>query len=194
VVRPASTEGPFFVDERLQRADIRRDPSDGSLRAGLPLALTFLVSQITNEACTPLPNAIVDIWHCDAEGRYSDEAANNTAGQKFLRGYQFTDAQGQAEFLTIYPGWYPGRAVHIHFKIRVGEIDAPSYEFTSQLFFDDTLSDAVLAQPPYADRGVRNVRNANDSIYRNTGQQLLLNLEELDGGYAALFDIGLQMG
>ncbi len=192
IVRPALTEGPYFVDEKLNRSDIRPDPSDGSVRDGLPLELTFLVSQI-NGNCAPLAGAIVDIWHCDAAGVYSDvnDPRVNTQGKKFLRGHQVTDAGGVAKFVTIYPGWYPGRAVHIHFKIRAGA--NPVYDFTSQLFFDDALSDQVYTRPPYAGRGERNPRNAGDGIYRNSGSQLLLNLTPTAEGYASTFDIGLNI-
>lgn len=120
VVRPQQTQGPYFVDERLNRSDIRADPSSGAVRAGIPLRLAFRVSRSSSGACSALANAMVDVWHCDALGIYSDasDAGFNTVGQKFLRGYQLTDAAGLAQFTTIYPGWYSGRAVHIHFKLR----------------------------------------------------------------------------
>jgi protocatechuate 3,4-dioxygenase beta subunit len=120
VVRPEQTEGPYFVDDKLDRSDIRSDPTDGSMKEGIPLLLTFKVSQVSNSGCTPLGGATVDIWHCDALGVYSDvsDPGFNTVGQQWLRGYQTTEANGQANFTTIYPGWYQGRTVHIHFKIR----------------------------------------------------------------------------
>jgi len=195
VVRPEMTEGPYFVDEMLNRADIRSDPSDGSVREGAPLRLTFLVSQIGASACTPLAGAQVDIWHCDAAGVYSDatDRGFNTKGKKFLRGYQVTDNKGVAGFTTIYPGWYAGRAVHIHFKIRTSAGATTTHEFTSQLFFDDALSDQVFTQAPYTGRGQRTTRNSNDGIYRSGGDQLLLQVRpDGSGGYAATFDIGLQ--
>jgi len=192
IVRPALTEGPYFVDEMLNRSDIRSDPTDGGISPGVLLELTFLVSQISGN-CTPLAGAVVDVWHCDALGVYSgvSDPRFTTAGKQFLRGHQVTDANGMAKFVTIYPGWYPGRAVHIHFKIRTGE--NPVYDFTSQLFFDDALSDQVFTQPPYAGRGERNPRNEGDSIYRNSGSQLLLNLTPTADGYATTFDIGLNI-
>lgn len=191
VVRPEQTEGPYFVDEQLNRSDIRPDPSDGSVRPGAPLALTFLVSRLDGGACAPLAGATVDVWHCDAAGVYSDvndRGFGSTAGQKFLRGYQTTGDDGAAAFTTIYPGWYSGRATHIHFKIRT----ADGREFTSQLYFDDALTDVVHAQDPYAAKGQRDTRNANDGIFRDGGQLLTLNVTESAGGYAAAFDIGLQ--
>ncbi len=189
IVRPEQTEGPYFVDERLNRADIRPDPSDGSLREGAPLRLVFRVAQLNGNSCAPLAGAFVDVWHCDTQGVYSD--VENAAGKKFLRGYQQTNENGAAEFLTIYPGWYPGRAVHIHFMIRTS-LDS-GQEFTSQLYFDEAVTDQVYARPPYAARGERTTRNQNDGIFRDGGDQLLLQTSEDDQGYIATFDIGLQM-
>jgi protocatechuate 3,4-dioxygenase beta subunit len=186
VVRPELTEGPYFVDEMLNRSDVRSDPSDGSIVEGAPLTLAFLVSQIGTNNCTALPGAQVDIWHCDANGIYSD--VQGTTGKTFLRGYQLTDANGLAQFVTIYPGWYPGRAVHIHFKIRTGNA-----EFTSQLFFDEAFTDQVYMQEPYARRGERNPRNDGDGIYNDGGNQLVLNVSPTDAGYTATFDIGMQV-
>ncbi len=193
VVRPAETEGPYFVDEKLNRSDIRSDPSDGTVKDGALLQLAFRVSQIGANTCAPLTGAQIDVWHCDAAGTYSDEndPTFQTVGKKYLRGYQVTDASGAVQFTTIYPGWYSGRAVHIHFKIRTQSSTGTAYEFTSQLFFDDTLTDQVHAQPPYASKGQRDTHNANDSIYQNGGDQLLLDVVKQDNGYAAIFSIGL---
>lgn len=194
VVRPEQTEGPYFVDEMLNRADIRSDPSDGTVSAGIPLALTFLVSRI-GDTCAALPGAQVDVWHCDANGVYSGVNDNNfgsTVGRQFLRGYQVTDAGGRATFTTIYPGWYRGRTVHIHFKIRTAENGA-NYEFTSQLYFDDAFTDQVYTREPYSARGDRSTRNEDDGIFRDGGELLTLAVAESGDGYAAVFEIGLQM-
>ncbi|HEX2697376.1 MAG TPA: intradiol ring-cleavage dioxygenase [Anaerolineales bacterium] len=187
VVRPEETEGPYYVDEELNRSDVRSDPSTGAVKDGTPLTLTFNVSLVSKNSCAPLADARVEIWHCDAQGVYSDvsDPGFNTKGQKFLRGYQETDGNGQATFLTIYPGWYSGRTIHIHFKIH----PSANKVFTSQLFFNDTLSDQVLANAPYASRGQRNTLNSNDGIYND---QLLLNVTKSGDGYAAAFDIGVQ--
>ncbi|MEW5987889.1 MAG: twin-arginine translocation signal domain-containing protein [Chloroflexota bacterium] len=195
IVRPEMTEGPYFVDERLNRSDIRSDLSDGSVKEGVPLLLAFNVSQVTNDGCVPLAGAQVDVWHCDAFGVYSDvtDPGFSTVGQKFLRGYQVTDASGKAQFVTIYPGWYDGRTVHIHFKIRTDPDSARGYEFTSQLFFDDALTDQVYQQAPYSSRGQRTLRNEGDNIFQNGGEQLILQLTKDGEGYAATFDVGLQM-
>ncbi len=194
VVRPEQTEGPYFVDVQLDRSDIRDDPTGGATRPGVPLALTFVVSRI-GRTCEPLPGATVDVWHCDAEGVYSgvqDRNFGDTGGTKFLRGHQVTGDDGTAAFTTIYPGWYRGRAVHIHFKIRTEE-DGRNFEFTSQLYFDDALSDEIFTRPPYAGRGDRDTLNADDGIFRTGGELLTLDARPSGDGYAAVFDIGLQM-
>lgn len=192
VIKPQQTAGPYFVDEKLNRSDIRLDPADNSVQPGVPLRLVFHVSQVGDSSCTPLKGAIVDVWHCNALGVYSDVSDPNfsTVGKKFLRGYQVTDAQGNVQFMTIYPGWYPGRAVHVHFKIRTAS--APSYEFTSQLYFDDTFSDRIYAQRPYATRGQGAMSNNRDGIFRRSGgEQLILQLTPAGVGYLGIFDIGL---
>jgi protocatechuate 3,4-dioxygenase beta subunit len=194
VARPELTEGPYFVDEKLNRSDIRSDPSNGSVREGVPLQLMFRVSQISN-SCLPLAGATVDVWHCDALGVYSDatDRGFNTKGQKFLRGSQVTDASGTAQFTTVYPGWYQGRAVHIHFKIRTDPNSDSGYEFTSQLFFDESVTDQVHAQAPYASKGQRTLKNEGDGIYRGGGSQLLVSPSKSGQGYATTFEIGLQI-
>lgn len=193
VVRPEQTEGPYFIDERLHRSDIRSDPTDGTITPGIPLALVFQVSRIRAGACNPLPGAQIDVWHCDAAGIYSDveDPGFNTIGKKFLRGDQLTDAKGTAQFLTIYPGWYPIRTVHIHFKIRTAPAARRGFEFTSQLYFPDELTDIVHTALPYSSKGRRRVRNRHDFIFRDGGDQLILTPAATNGGYAATFPIGL---
>jgi protocatechuate 3,4-dioxygenase beta subunit len=183
------------VDLMLNRSDIRSDPSNGSVSEGTPLRLAFQVTRLDANACVPLEGALVDVWHCDALGVYSGvtDRSFNTQGQQFLRGYQLTNASGMAEFGTIYPGWYQGRAVHIHFKIRAGAGSNQSYEFTSQLFFDEAITDVVHAQEPYASKGYRTLLNEGDGIYRNGGDQLLLQPTQEGDGYVATFNIGLQI-
>ena len=191
VVTPEQMEGPFFTDVRLNRSDIRSDPTDKSVKEGVPLVLTLRVSAVGNAGCTQLAGATVDVWHCDAVGVYSD-SGGNTAGKKFLRGHQVADANGSVRFTTIYPGWYPGRAVHIHFKVRVLTGPALGNEFTSQLYFDEAVTDRVLARAPYSVRGQR-TRNSDDGLYRRGGSRLMLALTESSGGYAGEFHVGLKI-
>ena len=194
VLTPAQTAGPYFVDERLARGDIRVDPVDATTKPGAPLALQLRVAAIDGSTCRPVAGAIVDVWQCDAQGIYSDATDRrfDTGGSKFLRGYQVTDADGRVRFVTIYPGAYPGRAVHMHFKVRTN--GGTPRDFTSQLYFDDALTDRVHARPPYAGPNERRTRNARDGLYRNGGHALQLTVVETPDGYAARYDIGLSNG
>ena len=214
VVRPELTEGPYFVENDLKRFDIRFDPTTEAIKAGLPLLLRFRVSDVTDAMCSPLEGAQVDVWHCDADGVYSGVQDNSfdTTDELWLRGFQETDESGIAEFLTIVPGWYSGRAVHIHFKIRTGLADETSYEFTSQFFFDPVLIEEIYQEEPYAGKGSPDTPNETDNIFQNSDGQLTLELlpfteEELEAlnereeledmtietGYVATFDVGLDL-
>lgn len=197
VVRPAQTEGPYFVDTRLDRPDIRSDPADGVVPGGAALRLSFRVSRLDGASCAPFEGALVDVWQCDALGVYSGVKDINgffdTTGKQFLRGHQVTGPEGVVEFRTIYPGWYQGRTVHIHFKIRTDPQAERGTEFTSQIYFSDEQSDRVFTREPYASKTGRRTRNAGDEIFRNGGNQLLVDVEPDGEGYRATFDVGLQM-
>jgi len=194
IVLPELTEGPYFIDEKLERSDIRADSESGDERPGTPLVLTLNVVAVSGASCAPLEGAMVDVWHCDALGAYSgfnDTAEGfSTVGEDWLRGFQNTDGSGRVEFTTIYPGWYRGRATHIHFKVRKDNM-----EFTSQWFFDDSLSDEVHAnETPYNEDGATGrLQNAQDSIYNQSGDMLLLDVQPSGDGYASTFTIGIQM-
>ncbi len=196
VVRPEMTEGPYYVEDGLERSDIRFDTTDGSVRAGAVLNLAFEVTELIDGVCVPLEGAIVEIWHCDAAGEYSgvSDGGFNTIGQNFLRGYQITDENGTVGFTTIYPGWYSGRAVHIHFKVRSSASSSEAFEFTSQLFFDDVLTDDVHAEAPYAAKGYRDTLNSEDGIFQGGGDQLLLDISgNSTDGYLSVFNIALEL-
>jgi protocatechuate 3,4-dioxygenase beta subunit len=190
VVVPELTEGPYYVDEKLERSDIRIDTSTGATSEGSVLRIDWVVSQVDGNACIPLEGVLVDVWHCDAAGTYSD--VQGATGHDFLRGYVHTDAAGKASMTTIYPGWYSGRAVHVHFKIRTDPAQTSGFEFTSQLFFDDAFSDRVYAQGVYATKGVHDVPNANDGIYQQSQGMTLLDVVADGDGYAATFEIAVQ--
>jgi protocatechuate 3,4-dioxygenase beta subunit len=183
ILTPEETLGPFFIDVGLARSDIRED------RAGIPLRLVLQLADI--DGCTPIRDAVVNIWHTDAAGLYSgfpnQPGGIDTTGETFLRGFQMTDANGRVEFTTIYPGWYPGRTVHIHARIH---LDATTVLVT-QVYFPDTVTDAVLTQAPYSDRPNRDTTNATDSIARNDLDELLLDIVEEDGGYTASIVFGV---
>ncbi len=212
IVKPELTEGPYFVANELNRFDIRIEPSDDSLRIGTPLYLIFQISDVTQGQCKPLEDAQVDVWHCDADGTYSgvEDPGFDNEGEMWLRGFQVTDDTGRAEFLTIVPGWYSGRAVHIHFKVRVLSLDGESYEFTSQLFFDAEQIEEIYTQEPYTAHGLPDTPNETDFIYRDSEDLLTItmnpmeesdfeNLNEkletidFDSGLVAVFDLGLDL-
>lgn len=202
VASPALTEGPFFVDEKLKRANLLTDTKRASVVKGIPLDFTLTLYRLVNGKFAPLSGATVDVWHADALGVYSDEDApmnhENTAGQKWLRGYQVSDKTGIVHFQTIFPGWYPGRTTHIHFKVRQ-TIQGKTKEFTSQLFFDDTLADKIFAKDPYRARDARQSRNTSDNIFGErvsdgslAGEHLTLNLKTRpSGGYQSSLAVAL---
>lgn len=197
IITPQQTEGPYFVDERLDRSDIRSDPMDGSVREGVPLKLTIQVTQVDGSACSPLAGTYVDLWQCDAHGVYSDVDDRSTGSRagtsKFLRGYQVTDENGTVEFTTIFPGGYRGRAVHIHFKVRTALDTRSAREMVSQFYFDDALIDQIHALPPYASVAQRGLRNNQDFLFRNGGDQLIVPVVQDGEGYAGTFNLGVQL-
>jgi protocatechuate 3,4-dioxygenase beta subunit len=185
VLTPEMTEGPFYIpNEKL-----RRDITEG--KPGTPLLLKLAV--VDASTCRALPTAVVDIWHCDAGGVYSGFSslgASQTNRLTFLRGLQKTNSHGIATFQTLYPGWYQGRTVHIHVKVHLGGRVA----HTGQLFFDDSLTDAVYKRLPYSRRPNRDVRNAQDAIFRNGGSKSLLNVHRSGNGYVGSITMGVQTG
>src|SRR4029079_3014322 len=166
VLTPALTEGPYYIAGEKVRRDIR----DG--HPGTVLTLKLRVLNVAT--CSPIKNAAVDIWHADAAGNYSGFGAG-ASSRTFMRGVQRTDANGIATFTTVYPGWYQGRAVHIHVKVHVGG----TVVHTGQLFFPDATTDAAYRRPPYRGRGARDVRNPADAIFRNGGRRSMLTVRRV---------------
>jgi uncharacterized protein (TIGR03437 family) len=198
---PTVTEGPYWVDEKLFRSDIRTDPSTGATRSGIPLTLNITVQNLNSSSCALLTGAYVDIWHCDAKGIYSDEGTYNpgggtgmvnTSGQKFLRGYQITDDNGQVKFTTIYPGWYSGRTIHIHVRVRTYSGSTVLSNFVTQIFFDDTVNNTVLATSAYSRTTSRDTTNSSDMVYRVANQTRMLAAVtgDINSGYQAAITLG----
>lgn len=171
---PEETEGPYYLDLDSMRADIREG------RPGARLVVALRVQDLPG--CSPVPNAVVEIWHADAGGVYS---GFETAKQdRFLRGSQATDSYGVVQFMTIYPGWYRGRTVHIHLKVHLNDKTL----LTSQLFFDEKANSLVYQNPPYSNHSGRDKFNNNDSIF----DQRLVMTTAIDGdGYLAALNIGV---
>lgn len=199
---PEVTEGPYFVDEMLNRSDIRIDPSDGSTQAGLLMLLSVTVSTLDTATglTTPLPGAQVDIWHCNVQGLYSDESANNTVGKKFLRGYQLSNSQGKVAFRTVYPGWYSGRSPHIHCKVRQFSGSSQTAELTTQFFMDEQFTQLIYTDSnlPYAARGLPDQPHSTDQVYTGSqgciagavaGDQLMLTMARTASYVSARFNI-----
>jgi protocatechuate 3,4-dioxygenase beta subunit len=186
---PEQTEGPYYFDVDSIRGDIRED------RPGMPLRLVMRVQD--SAACTPIANAVVDIWHCDAGGVYSGfESASQggpgggarTDDETYLRGAQVTNADGIVEFTTIYPGWYRGRTVHIHTKVHLDT----STLLTSQLYFDEQVTAAVHQTAPYASRSGRDTFNDGDGIFSGAGVRALPTLAKEGDGYRGVITLAVK--
>jgi protocatechuate 3,4-dioxygenase beta subunit len=162
------TEGPFYFDVDRIRSDIREDREGAALRLGV---------RVRDAAeCEPIRNAVVDVWHCDAEGSYS------ATGETYLRGAQVTNRDGIAEFTTVYPGWYPGRTVHIHAKVHLDRQTV----LTTQFYFDDAVTARVFVDDPYPGESNRDGFNASDGLY---DPDLELTLSEERGGHLGLITL-----
>jgi protocatechuate 3,4-dioxygenase beta subunit len=178
-------EGPYHRDDQPVRRDIVEDREGVALQLGIRLA---------NDDGTPTAGGGVEVWQCDALGRYSGfpppepaavraESAPRTEylpDQTFLRGRQSTDADGMVEFRTIYPGWYPGRTVHIHLMV-----DAADATLTSHLYFPDTITEHVLSMPPYAERTGRDTTNSSDALFPTGGAPAVVDIDQVGAGYRA---------
>lgn len=167
---PALTQGPYYLREVPERED---------LREGLPGVALRLLLQVRDRACRPLQGARVDLWHTDALGRYSGVNAPGV----FCRGFRRTDGEGRAAFLTLFPGWYPSRAPHLHLRVEAG-----GQAFATQLFFPEEVQRRVYALPPYRERGMPRVGNRQDGLFR---ADLLLPLEREGEGYRGAFVLTL---
>ena len=178
---PAQTIGPCYAQNPMMRMDI----SDGM--GGLPMRLSFLV--VRSSDCSPVSGATVDIWHSGSNGIYSAYATGticnpstmDVATKTFCRGVQTTDMDGRVDFNTVFPRWYTGRTIHVHFTIRLNGRES----VTSQLYYEDMLSDEILAQGDYATRGKRDTTNASDFLFLSgnakADQVLLSTAKRPDG-------------
>jgi protocatechuate 3,4-dioxygenase beta subunit len=196
------TQGPFWFDVDSIRSDIRED------RPGTPLQLAL---RVWDQDCRPLPNSVVEIWHCDAGGAYSGFEVSSGGGPRggarstsdgsytqgepqavpaddgtYLRGAQVADANGIVQFTTVYPGWYSGRTVHIHLKVHVNKDTV----LTSQVYFEEELNDEVLAAAPYNSRSGRDTLNEDDGIFDPSG---LLTAQPVQDGYLAGINLGVEV-
>ena len=197
---PQQTEGPYFVDGMPNRSDITLDTSNGVTQEGINLNLTIHVYGIDNGSCVPIKGAKVDVWHANSTGVYSAVGEMGTLSSNFLRGNQITDDNGTVKFSTIYPGWYPGRAIHIHDKVRMVNESQDKLEWTSQIYFDDSLNEEIHKKTPYSNHGNPQTSNERDMIFTgpstdgliksNSGKLLLMNTTKSgQNAYAGLINI-----
>jgi len=190
-ITPEETAGPY--PDRLgmisNSAYFRSDITEG--KAGLPVSLTLTVVNVGN-ACSPVANANVEIWQCDADGHYSEysQPGYNGTGQTFLRGVQTTDANGKVTFRTLYPGWYQGRATHIHVEIFVNDVTVK----TTQIAFPENVSSAVYASGVYASKGTNPTTNAGDNVFADgTEEEMASLVGDITSGYTATLTIGVSV-
>ncbi|GAB5409628.1 MAG: protocatechuate dioxygenase [Balneolaceae bacterium] len=210
IVTPESTEGPFYFATNLIRKDITE---------GLPGTLLDLKLKIVDaESCSPIQDAIVDVWSCDSNGEYSgyetvyspsgdmleqrglpknEEMHSNDARpknheepnneKKFMRGAQVTNDMGEVEFLTIYPGWYPDRAPHIHIKVYVNDKEV----FTSQMYFPEEITDKIYAQEVYAQKKGMRLLNTDDNLFLRTDGKPIIQITEVEEGVIGTLTFGV---
>jgi protocatechuate 3,4-dioxygenase beta subunit len=178
-VTPQETAGPFPSLTDLVRSDIREG------KPGTQLTLTIRVVN-TSSACAAVSGAAVEVWQCDATGDYSQYGSQ--ASQTYLRGIQTTNANGEATFTTIYPGWYQGRATHIHVEVSVG---GTSRKIT-QMAFPESVNNTVYGTGVYASRGSNPTSNASDMIFADSlTSELVTPTGSPAGGYAATFQVAI---
>ena len=188
VLTPQSIEGPFHDGPKLVRANIAED---------LPgVRLRLVLNVVEAATCQPISDARVDVWHADAQGRYSGfpdqgDRREDTTGQSFLRGTQLADEAGGVLFETIWPGWYPGRATHIHFKVFLDERNVA----TGQIYFPDAINEYLYENvPSYGGRsGTREVVNSNDMLARDDDPEHIgyCAVAEEHDGYRASLTLGV---
>jgi protocatechuate 3,4-dioxygenase beta subunit len=210
-VTPSMTEGPYWIDDMLRRFDVRGNTSTassnaGAVQAGVPLTLTINVLDAANGGA--INGAHVDVWHANAYGLYSDEPGQpggSTSGQNFLRGYQVTGVDpgagtvpvnGRVTFRTIWPGWYSGRAIHIHVRVRTYDGSASVTNYTTQIFFSDADNMRVLAgAAPYNARSPQSdpTTDETDNVLTSAadGTNIVPVTGSVADGFAATFTIGL---
>ncbi|MGE3275922.1 MAG: intradiol ring-cleavage dioxygenase [Vicinamibacterales bacterium] len=179
VITPTETAGPYPSLTDFFRSDIRED------RQGTPLTLTVKVVN-TNSGCAPVTGANVEIWHCDSVGNYSQYGTTRSA--TYLRGIQTTNGNGEVTFTTIYPGWYQGRATHIHLEVTQNGVSRK----ITQMAFPESINDSVHMTGVYASHGTNPTANAADGIFADSlSSELVTPVGDPSSGYAATFQVAI---
>jgi protocatechuate 3,4-dioxygenase beta subunit len=190
---PSETSGPYPYDLSKNSAIFRTDITEG--KTGIPLTLTLTIVN-SNDNCSVISGARVDIWHCDKDGYYSEYSepgylgTQDNTGKTFLRGIQLTDTNGQAKFTTIYPGWYTGRVTHIHVEIFVNSV----LRLTTQVAFPDSLNTTVYNTSLYSAHGQNSTTNSNDQVFSDSYNSELVTITgDTTNGYTATFKLGVPL-
>lgn len=193
VTTPSETAGPYPYDLSSNSAIFRTDITEG--KTGIPLSLTLTIVN-SNNSCTAISGARVDIWHCDKDGYYSEYSepgylgTQDNTGKTFLRGIQLTDTNGQVKFTTIYPGWYTGRVTHIHIEIFVNSV----LKATTQIAFPDSLNTTIYNTALYSPHGQNSTTNSNDMVFSDSVSSELVTITgDTTNGYAATFQVGVAL-
>lgn len=190
---PSETAGPYPYDLSGNSSMFRVDITEG--KTGLPLGLTLTIVNANNN-CSPIEGARVDIWHCDSDGYYSEYTepgylgTQDNTGKTFLRGIQVSDSNGQVKFTTIYPGWYTGRATHIHLQVYINS----TLKLTTQLAFPDSLNTTVYGTSDYSAHGQNTsvANNAADMVFSDSVSSELVTISgDTTNGYTASFQVGV---
>ena len=180
-VTPTETAGPYPSLTDIFRSDIR----DG--KTGTLLTLTVKVVNVT-AACAAVANANVEVWHCDSAGNYS-EYGTQTA-QTYLRGIQTTNSNGEVTFTTIYPGWYQGRATHIHLEVTINGVSRK----VTQIAFPESVNNTVYRSGLYASRGSNPTSNLSDGIFADSlSAELVTPSGDAVNGYTASCQVGVSL-
>jgi protocatechuate 3,4-dioxygenase beta subunit len=184
LLAPEVTEGPYWIDNKLTRRDVREG------KPGTPLLLELSI--VNAKTCKPIRNADVEIWHADAAGEYSgfDGGSGAQTRTRYLRGHQRSNALGRASFLTVFPGWYPGRTPHVHLKAHIGQ---DRVVHTGQVFFNEAIAAQVYRHGVYAGRGQPDTPHSRDMIYAQAGgSRAVARLSKrAAGGYVGRIVVGV---
>lgn len=175
---PHTTEGPYCLDLNLFRSDIRTSTTGNlSTVAGMPLFLTLKIASLNSDGTiSPVSGAVIDLWHCNALGYYSGETNNGMSdetAQNWCRGYQISNDRGTVQFITIFPGWYTGRCVHMHIRTRLyNSSNSLTYDRATQLFFNDSLTQTLSQTSPYTNDTQNLIYNGSDNIFASASENL----------------------
>jgi protocatechuate 3,4-dioxygenase beta subunit len=181
VTTPTETIGPYPSLTDLFRSDVRE---------GKPGTLLTLTVEVVNVAssCAVVPNANVEIWHCDVAGNYSEYGSQRA--ETYLRGIQTTNGNGEVTFTTIYPGWYQGRATHIHLEVLVGGVSRKA----TQIAFPESINNAVHRNGVYASRGTNPTSNLADGIFADSlSAELVTPTGDVSNGFTAYCQVGINV-